>query len=160
MIEGAGGIRQFECTTLIEGNPRIGKALTGIRDERRARIYANDLRLAIEICHRLNQRSGATPNVENSIAIPNPSKLREQRGQPRTPATHKSVIRGRVREHFWHVIYPSENMRSVSNPPLGNDTCDQPVTPNEKVLIRRAAAWRIKRVGLNRWIQNAMLWNL
>ena len=31
--------------------------------------------------------------------------------------------------------------------------------PNEKGLIRRAAAWRIKPVGLNRWIQSAALWD-
>jgi hypothetical protein len=34
------------------------------------------------------------------------------------------------------------------------------LSPNEKVLIRRAAAWWIKPVGLNRWIQRDAAWSL
>jgi hypothetical protein len=35
-----------------------------------------------------------------------------------------------------------------------------PLSPNEQVFIRRAAAGWIKRVGLNRWVQCNGVWNL
>ena len=41
------------------------------------------------------------------------------------------------------------------------DTTSFPLMrPNEQGFIRRAAAWWIKPVGLNRWTQSAMLWEL
>ena len=34
------------------------------------------------------------------------------------------------------------------------------MVPNELGFIRRAAAWWIKLVGLNRWVQREAVWNL